>query len=63
MKTAIIIFFLIGMAMCTLAKWQGDKASNPDDWSYAFVMIGGWISLGIAVVLTVGYGLYRLFTS
>jgi hypothetical protein len=63
MKITIGILFLIGVALLILAKRMDGRATNPDDWNAAFTQIGGFLFLAAAVVLTVGFGLYRLFTS
>lgn len=63
MKTAILVSFLIGLALCLIAKWQEARATDPGDWGYAIVMMLGFGFVIIAIVLTVGFGLYRLFMS
>lgn len=63
MKTAIIIFVLIAIALAAWGKYASDHDSNPDNVEGTLALIPAAISFLIAVALTVGWGLYRLFTS
>lgn len=63
MKITIGILVLVGIALLILAKRMDGRATNPDDWNAFFVQALGGLSLGAGLILTVGFALYRLFTS
>lgn len=63
MKTAIIVFMLLAIALAIYGKYVSDHDSNPDNVAGSLPMIGAALSFVVAVVLTAGWGLWRLFTS
>jgi uncharacterized membrane protein len=63
-KIAILIFVLLGFCLIVWALHVNpNDTNNPDGFEYELKFIPGVISLLVAILLTVGWGIYRLFTS
>lgn len=63
MKITIAIFVLIAIILLVYGKYASDHDPNPDNIEGTFPLIGAAASFAVAVILTAGWGIYRLFTS